>query len=481
MQYLRNSEKNKSDDFINTSAPIDSLIKRIEMFIEDNELDKADSYCEQALDIEPDNSYLWLLKLIIDNNWKIFDDKIDFNNNYKKIEESRFFKNVEKYKDKNKKISKIIKISQDNINEYFYKKAVLDFNNAKQINEFKKLLNDFNYINTYKDSAKYIENCEYEIKKINDCNLKLLADEYINSNNIKNLQKALNIYRQNEKNWNDSKEKMEVINNRIENINNCIKEDKKRFKRRFIGLILVILILWAFNMISSITHIIQKYDKATELLKNEKDLEALVIYKEIENYKDSRDKIQQIQDKIQKLDFEKKYNEALDLFNKGDFLSAYNEFNKISDFKDSAYKCNISSDLYNIKYFNTNSSEYKKSIKYFEKYKTEFELISDDEQIKKLLIGSWYHTSIFGGYKKGLGSLMELKSDGTGSKYDNEKNIKWVVKDGFLYIDNPYYKSEIRKITDGVFVLFEWADDDILAKEVLIAKDSLYANSLSIN
>ena len=99
-----------NNTIINPNATTEALIKRIEIFIDDDEWKNAEMYCNSILDKEPENGYIWLLKLIIDNKWKIKDNRIDFNNNYTMIEESKLYNKIIKYSNSNKVILKIIKI-----------------------------------------------------------------------------------------------------------------------------------------------------------------------------------------------------------------------------------------------------------------------------------------------------------------------------------------------------------------------------------
>lgn len=82
---------------INPNASGESLIKRIEIFMEDEEWDAAEAYCNQALDVEPENGYLWLLKLLISVEWKFVDDKIIFNNSIKKLKDCEYYDKVQRF------------------------------------------------------------------------------------------------------------------------------------------------------------------------------------------------------------------------------------------------------------------------------------------------------------------------------------------------------------------------------------------------
>ena len=80
---------------INPNASIESLIERIEIFIEDNEWDKADAYCEHVLDMEPHNGYAYFMKFLISK--KISDKEELYKNN--EIFDSPFIQKAQKYAD----------------------------------------------------------------------------------------------------------------------------------------------------------------------------------------------------------------------------------------------------------------------------------------------------------------------------------------------------------------------------------------------
>ena len=60
-------ERTVSSYQINANATIDSIIKRINIFIEEQNWDKAEAYIEQALDIDPENGFLYYLQLLATN------------------------------------------------------------------------------------------------------------------------------------------------------------------------------------------------------------------------------------------------------------------------------------------------------------------------------------------------------------------------------------------------------------------------------
>ena len=73
------------------NVTVDSLLKRVFMFLADGEWQNANEYCEKVLDIDPENGQAYLGKLMVDLRIKNIDDFIDVksdyesNKNYKKV------------------------------------------------------------------------------------------------------------------------------------------------------------------------------------------------------------------------------------------------------------------------------------------------------------------------------------------------------------------------------------------------------------
>ena len=63
MGYQNQGEKTAGFVNMNPNAPEESLIRRIHIFLEDREWDKALAYCDNLLDLNPERSELYCLKL----------------------------------------------------------------------------------------------------------------------------------------------------------------------------------------------------------------------------------------------------------------------------------------------------------------------------------------------------------------------------------------------------------------------------------
>ena len=146
---------------------VDSLLKRVFIFLEDSDWDSANRYSEKVLDIDPENSHAYLGKLMAELHAKDEDSlmrmKINLNeyDNYRKIK--RFADEPMKQK---------LKLINDNImsifNEDTYNRATENMEKLMKSTEwykmpdyyYKEVVNLFQTIPEYKDSLNKIDECK---------------------------------------------------------------------------------------------------------------------------------------------------------------------------------------------------------------------------------------------------------------------------------------------------------------------------------
>ena len=143
------------------NATVDSLLKRVFMFLEDKNWKEADAYCERVLDIDPECAEAYLGKLMaylkVDKRKHLSDygGLFEDNGNYKKA--VRYGNDALK-----KELS-------DCILAIKYRQAKSDMEEADSEREFKSVAKQFEKIEKYKDSAKLAEECR---KKAEACRAK---------------------------------------------------------------------------------------------------------------------------------------------------------------------------------------------------------------------------------------------------------------------------------------------------------------------
>lgn len=157
------------------TATVDSLLKRVFMYLEDGDWNNANSYCERVLDIQPENAQAYLGKLMVGMKARKTSDLVNpkepFDNlpNYQKAHryaDDKLKKQLEEY---NKIIADRNRMAEM---EKIYKAATDEFDSAKKVKpgqivnpaplESRCLgaINQYKKIPNYKDSAKLIAECE---------------------------------------------------------------------------------------------------------------------------------------------------------------------------------------------------------------------------------------------------------------------------------------------------------------------------------
>ncbi len=313
---------------INSNASVDALIKRIELFMEDDEWDDADLYCNQALDVEPDNGYLWLLKLLINVKWKYIDNKIVFNNSIKPLNDCKYYDKVQRFSKDDNELKSKIKYIDDEISEYFYKKAKDILKQAQTRDDYEKAFLNLMKLDNYKDSEELVIECEKKIDEIKDLNLQQIAEEKINSKNIMDLLEAKKIYKEN-KEWKDSDIVLKEIENKIKEINDNKEKCKNRIKKLvIIAIVMVLLIAIIVAVVTIASSIISKnkeYEEALKLFKAKKYEESIAILTTLDGFKDSKEILEQVKKEKAKIPISK----AADFNDGNGFVGYYADFDGI--------------------------------------------------------------------------------------------------------------------------------------------------------
>ena len=162
----KNENVNDIENSVNDN--ISALIKRIFMFLEDEDFDSADSYCERVLDIDPENELAYLGKLMVNLGVKLREDlgnyDEDFSDNmyYKKIIR---FGNNDLIDEVNGYINEINIRIENEYKEDVYQEA-LSLMDDDEISSYNYAIENFNKIIDYKDSKDLISECEKRINEI---------------------------------------------------------------------------------------------------------------------------------------------------------------------------------------------------------------------------------------------------------------------------------------------------------------------------
>ena len=245
------------------NAQIEPLLKRIFMFLEDGDFGRADEFCEQVLNIDPECAEAYLGKLMINSNVKKQDDLGKLNYSF-----------------------------TENAN---YQKA-LRFADSKlksQLDEYATLCNEI------------VETKSKDLV-LNE------AKSYMTGNDISTYESAINLF-ETIRGWKDADEQITVCQNKIEEIKVKEETDRlerereaeiareeaerraKRNKKIVITATSIVAILIAFIIVLN-TIIIPNimYNNAMKLIDTENLDEAYNILKELGDYKDSVHKVRDV-------------------------------------------------------------------------------------------------------------------------------------------------------------------------------------------
>ncbi|MBQ7307222.1 MAG: leucine-rich repeat protein, partial [Clostridia bacterium] len=303
-----------------------SLLERIEIFLEDGNFDSAEEYADRVLDMEAKNSKAYLYKCLCDYGFK---STLELTKSSELIYENRNFQKALNYADEEYK-----KILEDYKNSCIYNHAEV----LVKRKQYLEAISFFEKIKEFKDSEKRIEDC-----------YKTLNDIYNDAQELEknyDFQKAINKY---EKiiNFKDCKDRIDFCKKGIE----CEKHYQFALKNstNIPKLVEVCDTLKKIDipnykdsdeLLKSCGEILtQVYDQARNLETEYKFTNAIEKYDSIITYRDSRDRIKYCENGIKS---EKKYVEALNLASKNKYFEAIDVLNNnfIKNYKDTEQKIN---------------------------------------------------------------------------------------------------------------------------------------------
>ena len=288
------------------STSIAPLLKRAFMFLEDGDFARADEFCEQVLNQDPENAQAYLGKLMAElqvrQQEKLADCAEPFDNsgNYQKV--IRFADESLK----NELAGYIDKINQRSL-EHIYVSATKTMNDARCQAAYKAAADRFATIAGYKDAdamrAKCLEegeNCRKEEIYIEASKKQQAAQD------VPAFEQVISLYKQ-IPDWKDSADQIAVCEHKIEQIKadeeeKCIAAEKRKKRNRIIGAIaasvasvaVISLIILFVEIIPS-----QKYKKAMLYMEQGQYVQAEEIFAEIKNYKDSEQHLEELSRAVQ--------------------------------------------------------------------------------------------------------------------------------------------------------------------------------------
>ena len=245
----------KETSIVESTTKVAPLLKRAFMFLEDGEWSKADDYCEQVLNQEPENAQAYLGKLMAElhvcSQAALTDceQPFDLSNNYQKavrFGDDALSSALRGY------VNHINERNENNRLNSIYSQAVSAMESAKNEEDYKSAAASFKLIPDYKDAdalaAQCLENAEVARKDTIYASAKAL----MTGNRIASYESAIKglstIH-----GWKDSAELINVCQRRIEEIKieqaEYQKTAKKKRKRNIAIAIPIILACVAFAFV----------------------------------------------------------------------------------------------------------------------------------------------------------------------------------------------------------------------------------------
>ena len=423
------------------------LLKRAFMFLEDGDFDRADEFCEQVLNLEPENAQAYLGKLMAElqvkkqESLKDQAEPFDHINNYQKT--IRFADD----KLKTELIGYIEHINTRNENarlDGIYTRAKNVMSAASTEGEHKEAAQLFESVSEYLDSASLAQTCYEKAEVARKDAILAKAKDFMIGNFIQSYESAIHLFKS-ISGWRDADEQIIACQRKIEEIKAKEEAERLEKKRRAeierkeaeriakrnktIAIITTPIVCAIIAFIIVLNTVIipnGKYNDAIALMDAGKYTEAISAFEALEGYKDSVTKITECNTAI----LDGKYNDAIDLMDAGNIIEAYEALVALDGYKDSADKANS---IYH---------EYK------HKYKV--------EKLKVAKVGDYV---FFGAYEQ------------DNNTSNGKEDIEWLVlevKDGKALVISKYaldckqYNTSYTDVTWETCTLRKWLNNVFL-------------------
>ncbi len=295
------------------NASIEPLLKRAFMFLEDGSWKDADEYCERVLDQEPENGQAYLGKLLAELHVKRqeelpnCDKPFDKSGNYKKAIRfggDKLASELEGY------IAHINERNEKKRLVGIYNQAFNAMNDANNEGAFKYAASVFQSISGFKDADALYEKCLEKAEISRKDHVYSLASSSMDGS-ISGYEKAIEVFKS-ISGWKNADEQIAICRRKIEEIKQKEEADRLESERRaeeerlkfekavkakarktrfaLISVAVLMCILIAAGFINQ--HL--KYNKAMSLLDSGNYDAAYELLKNLNNYKDSYKKLEEM-------------------------------------------------------------------------------------------------------------------------------------------------------------------------------------------
>lgn len=253
-----NTVQKREESVYVTSENYNAIVERIFLFLEDKEWERADYYCEQALNFSPKSGVLYLAKLMAELKVSAKDDlrneKKPFDELENCIKASRFDAGIAKELEADNEFIRTRNEEEHNQNIYEFATAVMnaadtrgdikiktkrhkweiehkDQNTPNAYFAYDTAANEFGKILGFKDADALAEFCSEKAKEAH-CDLKYYnANEMASENSVSSLEKAIKLYEE-ITDWKDSREKIDECKAKIDEVKAAEEKAESERKRK---------------------------------------------------------------------------------------------------------------------------------------------------------------------------------------------------------------------------------------------------------
>lgn len=291
-----------------TAANTAPLLKRAFMFLEDEDWDSADEYCEKVLDIDPECARAYLGKLMAElqvckqEDLRDQEEPFDEYNNYLKAirfadatlkEELKGY--ISYINDRNE---------QERLeNAYYYAKRSME--NANTAEKIKEAARSFEAISEYKDSAALARECFTKAKAMKKDEVLAEAKSKMTGDDISNYESAISILGT-IPGWKDADESIVFCKEKIQELKakreaeklerkrqeeiarqEAVERAKRNKKIAIIASAVVCAVIAIVLLVSKVIIPTGKYNDAVALMEAGSYEEAAIAFEELGDFKDS--------------------------------------------------------------------------------------------------------------------------------------------------------------------------------------------------
>ena len=257
---LEKLKQNSAQVTVSTTASVESLIKRIELFLEEGDWTQAWAYCDYVLDSEPENAYVYILKQL--SIWKSHNWDEAVNSGYQ-ITTARLYPQIERFATED--IKQKIYEAEEVQKQKAYSGLVSEYETAKDIQEYSKVADELKAFIPYEKSEYLYEECQKKIHELKEEDRKDRIEVLLSRlTNAYSMEHGSKIFSEIEKDaTEDEMERAKII---FENLAGVKKKEKKRDKWIAIVSVVFLVAITVMGILWSKKTESDNYNKGIELL-----------------------------------------------------------------------------------------------------------------------------------------------------------------------------------------------------------------------